>query len=287
MNVVKLVQGSPEWHEHRKSHRNASETAAVLGLSPWLTPYQLWEIKTGRRPQPEVTAAMAHGTKLEPLAREAYEQLTGHVMEPVVLVKGEYSASLDGITLDGQLVLEVKCPKSKDSRLLAEAKAAHVPVDVYWQIQTQLLVSGARLAHLYVFEGTTGILLEQKPEPEAWATLRREWDRFMELVRLDQPPPLTEGDTLIRTDAEWLAAAEAYLETKLFADQSRKALEEAKERLVALTTHSNETGGGVTVTRYWRKGSIDYSRVIELASIDLERYRGAPKEEVRVCTVNK
>ena len=33
--IVKLVQGSPEWHEHRLHHRNASETPAVLGVSPW------------------------------------------------------------------------------------------------------------------------------------------------------------------------------------------------------------------------------------------------------------
>jgi len=63
MNIVKLVQGSAEWHEHRRSHRNASETPAVLGVSPWTTPFQLWQIKTGRAPQPEVTAAMAHGTQ--------------------------------------------------------------------------------------------------------------------------------------------------------------------------------------------------------------------------------
>ena len=31
--IVKLVQGSVEWHEHRRSDRNASETAAVLGCS--------------------------------------------------------------------------------------------------------------------------------------------------------------------------------------------------------------------------------------------------------------
>ena len=46
--IVKLVQGSPEWHEHRRNHRNASETPAVLGVSPWTTPFQLWQIKTGR-----------------------------------------------------------------------------------------------------------------------------------------------------------------------------------------------------------------------------------------------
>ena len=70
--IVKLVQGSPEWHAHRAQYRNASETAIVMGESPWQTPYQLWELRTGRR-QPEVNAAMARGTALEPQARAAYE----------------------------------------------------------------------------------------------------------------------------------------------------------------------------------------------------------------------
>ena len=53
---------------------------------------------------------MLHGTQLEPQARAAYEALTGHVMQPLVLVDGEFSASLDGLTLSGDRVLEIKCP---------------------------------------------------------------------------------------------------------------------------------------------------------------------------------
>lgn len=284
--IVKLVQGSPEWHEHRRHHRNASETPAVLQLSPWMTAYQLWQIKTGRAPQPEVTAAMAHGTRQEPLARESYEQQTGHVMEPLVLVDGEYSASLDGITLDGRLMLEIKCPKSKDSKILAEAKAGRVPVHTFWQIQTQLLVSGAELAHLYVFDGTSGILLEQRPEESAWDTLRQDWDRFMDLVRLDEPPPLTDRDTVIRTDAEWIAAAEGYIEAKRQAEEAAATADRLKQRLSGLTRHTSEQGAGVSVTRYWKVGAVDYKKVPELAGVDLEQYRGAQREETRI-TVQK
>jgi putative phage-type endonuclease len=284
VNIIKLIQGSPQWHQHRKHHRNASETPAVLGFSPWITQHQLWQIKTGRIAPPEVTAAMAHGTKLEPLAREAYEQLTGQVMEPLVLVEGDYSASLDGITLDGGLLLEIKCPKSKDSKLLAEAKTGRVPVHVFWQMQTQLLVSGAALAHLYVFDGTAGILLEQKPETEAWDTIRREWDRFMDLVRTDQPPPLTERDTIIRTDVEWQSAASEYIALKQAAETAAEQLDVAKQRLVELASHSSESGGGVTVTRYWKAGAIAYTKIPELKTLDLERYRAAPREETRITT---
>lgn len=80
--LIKLVQGSAEWHAHRAQYRNASETAAVMGLSPWQTPYQLWALKTGRS-QPSINPAMARGTALEPLARAAYETRTDQVMQPL------------------------------------------------------------------------------------------------------------------------------------------------------------------------------------------------------------
>ncbi len=94
--IVHVVQGSEEWHAHRRGLRNASETPAVLGISPWVTPYQLWLLKTGRA-EHAVNTAMQHGTALEPLARHAYEVETGHVMQPLVLQDGLYSASLDGM----------------------------------------------------------------------------------------------------------------------------------------------------------------------------------------------
>src|SRR5438067_2704354 len=138
MNISKLVQGSGEWHEHRRKHRNASETPVVLGISPWQTPYQLWQIKL-ELVKPQVTAAMLRGTELEPAARAAYEALTGHVMQPLVLVDGESSASLDGITLAGDRVLEIKCPfKGRDSTLWKTVAQGVLPEHYQFQLQHQL-----------------------------------------------------------------------------------------------------------------------------------------------------
>ena len=124
--ILKLVQGTQEWHDHRAKSRNASETPAVLGVSPWQTPYQLWLLKTGRAEQ-KVTPPMQRGTDLEPAARAAYELQSGHIMEPLVMIDGEYSASLDGITLTADLVLEIKCPfKGRDSALAIGLLEAHV-----------------------------------------------------------------------------------------------------------------------------------------------------------------
>ena len=280
--ILKLVQGSPEWHEHRRKYRNASETPAVMGVSPWVTPYQLWLERTGRA-EVIVNPAMRRGTELEPVARTAYEKLTGHVMEPLVLVEGDYSASLDGITLSGDLILEVKCPmKGRASQLWQAAQAKELPEAYFYQVQHQLMVSSAALAHVYVFDGTEGVLVEQMPQPERWEQIRRDWDVFMRHITEDTAPPLCDRDTRERKDEAWKAAAEAYLAAKREAEHSAAAAESARETLVALASHPSESGAGVSVTQFWKRGAVDYKRVPQLKGVDLEAYRKAARMEVRV-----
>src|SRR5207249_3919639 len=135
---------------------------------PWTTPYQLWQLKLGLIEQ-EVNPAMQRGTELEPVARAAYEKQTGRVMQPLVVVDGEYSASLDGMTLGGERIVEIKAPfKGRDSTLWKTVEGGRVPECYQWQVQHQLLVTGAALADVFVFDGTDGVLLEVAPAPETW-----------------------------------------------------------------------------------------------------------------------
>ena len=283
--IMKLVQGSAEWHEHRRKYRNASETPAVLGVSPWQTPYQLWQHKLGLV-ESEVNAAMLHGTQLEPAARAAYEARTGLVMQPLVLVDGEYSASLDGLTLGGDRILEVKCPyKGRASALWQAVEAGELPEHYHWQVQHQLMVTQAEVADVFVFDGSDGILFPVAPDPSRWPQIHTAWDEFAGYVRDVRAPPLTDRDTRLREDAEWMEAALAYLEAKRAADAVGKSLDEAKARLTGLASHAKEEGGGVSVTRFWKRGNIDYKRVPELAGMDLEQYRSASREDTRVTLV--
>ena len=310
--ILKLVQGTQEWHDHRAKSRNASETPAVLGVSPWQTPYELWLLKTGRSEQ-KVTPAMTRGTELEPAARAAYEVQTGHIMEPLVLTDGPYSASLDGITLAGDLVLEnqqprpkgrgmksellsnvrgkprgirpreIKCPwKGRDSDLWKAVQLSQVPDYYGWQIEHQLMVAGARRTHLWVFDGTEGLLLEVAARPERWSEIRKAWDKFVQFLASDTPPPLTERDTRIREDQEWREAALKYLEAKQRSEVHATILDEAKAALVALTSHPSESGYGVSVSSFWKRGNVEYKKVPALQGVNLEKFRGASRMETRV-----
>ena len=284
--ILKLVQGTKEWHDHRAHSRNASETPAVLGVSPWLTPYGLWLLRTGRKQQ-EVTPAMQHGTQMEPAARAAYENLTGQVMEPLVLQEGLYSSSSDGLTFGDErgqtTLLECKCPfKGRASELWKAVSAGEIPAHYWWQVQHQLMVSGASLAHLWIFADGEGLLHEIAPNPEMWPKITSAWDEFQRYLDTDTPPPLAEKDVRLRADREWLSAASAYIAAKQAADDATTALDAAKAVLVGLASHSSEAGGGVKVTRFSKVGAIDYKRVPELRGVDLDQFRGKAREETRV-----
>jgi putative phage-type endonuclease len=283
MNAVqKLVQGSPEWLTYRQGMRNASETPAVLGISPWVTSYGLWLVKTGRAIQ-EVTPPMAHGTRMEPEARAAYEQRTDQIMQPLVLADGQYSASLDGINLGGDLILEIKCPfRGKQSSLWQDAVDGRVPGHYAAQVQHQLMVAESRIAHVWVYAEGEGILLTVRRDEEMIGLIREAWDDFQPYLDDDAPPPLSEVDSAQRDDPVWANAAKLFLEAKQGADAAAARLEATRKTLVDLSRHPRETGAGVSVVRLWKPGNVDYKQVPELNGVDLERYRGGRKQEIRV-----
>ena len=287
MNALyKLIQGTPEWHAHRAKYRNASETAAVMEVSPWQTSYELWLVKTGRKVTIE-TEAMRHGTATEPAARAAFELETGLVMQPLVMVDGDYSASLDGITLLGDTIVEIKCPfRGQTSELWQTVRTGSVPAHYMLQVQHQLMVSKAKIAYLWVYDGQQGIGICIEPDEVAYAKIKSAWETFQPYLDSDTPPHMTDQDTLTRSDSVWQQAAQDYLSCKASSDEAQTRADEAKAKLISLTSHSRESGFGVSVTRFWKQGNVDYKKVPVLQGVDLELYRGKMREEVRVTTSN-
>jgi hypothetical protein len=104
----------------------------------------------------------------------------------------------------------------------------------------------------------------------------------MRCIDTDTPPALMDRDKVIRKDTDWQQAAESYVQLKAEAELVAERVDAAKEVLVALTEHPSEVGFGVSVTRFWKTGSVDYKRVPELAGVDLDNYRQKGRFETRV-----
>ena len=125
------------------------------------------------------------------------------------MVDGEYSASLDGITFDGSLLVEIKSPlRGANSALWQQVVQGDVPRHYWLQVQHQLMVSGAERAEFYVFNGDAreGMTLEVLPEAEAFDRICAAWDAFIVHIREDAPPELTEHDKQVRADKAWTEA---------------------------------------------------------------------------------
>ena len=262
MKEIEIEQGTQEWLDLRRNLRMASETPAVLGVSPYQSQNDVRAAKRGT--QAFQNAAMRQGTEQEPIARAAYEEAF-EMMRPAMFVDGDYGCSLDGISLDGSLIVEIKTPfKGRESdRWQAALKGQTTEYD-FAQIQHQLMVCQAKLAHLWVWDAKTqsGNLVEVRPEPTYWETIRIAWDAFW--------PTLAE-----REDEAWSAAALEYKLAKDHADKAIERLESVKKSLIEMTVGDFNFGYGVQVKKVNRTGSIDWKAVEKkhLVGVDLEAFR--------------
>jgi len=159
MNIIQLLQGSPEWHAFRANHFTASDAAAMMGFSPYKTRDQLLHEKaTGITEEvtEEKQRLFDKGHAAEAMARAILEEdIIGQDLFPVTGTSSEWpliAASLDGLTMDDSMVFEHKLHSQK---LIAYIEEHGDLPDSHWpQVEQQLYVSGAGGCKFVVSDGT-------------------------------------------------------------------------------------------------------------------------------------
>lgn len=195
MITKKLVQGTPEWHQHRATARNASDASAMMGCSPYKTRAQLLnERATGVTPEIDraTQARFDRGHAIEEAARPIAEGMIGDDLFPVIGTddNGYLSASFDGLTMDGAVVWECKTfNKSKAE----EVAIGDIPTADFWQCIQQLYVSGAERL-LYTLsdgteEGTIHCWLSRDRAADFFDELLAGWKQFDEDLAKYTPEP--------------------------------------------------------------------------------------------------
>lgn len=261
--MISLEQQSPQWHEFRKKHIGGSDIAAIVGLSPWKTQHELWLEKTGRKEPEAASYAMERGLALESDARRSYEELTGLAVIPQVLVYSEFefcSASLDGQTFDRQTIVEIKCPKGdKTWRLAKEQKIeSHYECQVQWQ----LMVSGAKHAHFFVYHPELGnFLVEIKPDLEKQKALLAAAKAFWQFVVDDVEPEKPEDNFILVTTAEYCMAAETWKEANKRLKEAQEEEKRARASLLDETDGGNVFGCGLQIKRVDPEDCVDWKAV--------------------------
>lgn len=75
--TAERIPQSPEWHEQRRQGLGSSDVAAILGLSTYARPIDIWRDKMGLSEPSEDTPFTEWGRRLEPVIADAAEDATG------------------------------------------------------------------------------------------------------------------------------------------------------------------------------------------------------------------
>lgn len=183
-----------EWLQWRKAGIGSSDAAAIMGCSPWSSPFEKFLEKTGRiagrvRSRWE-WKAMHRGLKLEPLARRSYEQWTGVLMPAKAIVHPEFPflrATCDGINFEIGRALEIKAPGRADHKLALQGK---MPAYYLWQCVHILMVSGFEWIHYWSYRNQRGVPVILGRDRKLEERLLEAELRFWNCVQRDDPSSL-------------------------------------------------------------------------------------------------
>ncbi|HNX72438.1 lambda-exonuclease family protein, partial [Rivihabitans pingtungensis] len=143
MQEQKIIQGTPEWHEFRAQHLNASDAPAMMGESPYKTRDALLREKAVgvvAEVSSETQRRFDDGHRFEALARPLAEKIIGEELYPVVGSEGKFAASFDGMTMLGDVIFE---HKTLNAALAAIDPDEELPLYYRIQMEHQFMVSGA------------------------------------------------------------------------------------------------------------------------------------------------
>lgn len=273
--IVDLKQNTPEWLEFRRTRIGASDVPAIMGVSPFDTPYTLWSRKLGIIPPKEKTFAMQRGSDLESEALRCFNNEMGLSLSPQVVIFRCYEwmmASLDGY--DGKATaVEIKCPRKEDHELAMKGK---IPEKYYPQLQHQMLVAGLGGIWYFSFNLGSHASVYVEADPQYQKHMLEKEIEFYKCMREFIPPTMIERDYINRQDPQFLGLCEQYRVAKRELKEWQQREKILREAIIREAGDCNSIAGSLKLTKSVRKGLVDYSIIPELREVDLDIYRSDP-----------
>jgi putative phage-type endonuclease len=282
MHLIEHKQGSPEWLELRRKGIGASEAPVIMGVSPWTTPYQLWQRKQSGAEQ-AMNASMRYGKDTEEAERKKFEKMVGITFFPDMTFRhGERHwqiASLDGIDFNQTVIMEIKQANQVDHQ---SAKEGTIPKKYYPQIQHQLDVVRDKIDTCLYCSSHKGdrVIVEVKRDEGYIAEMIAKETEFYEENMLKGISPVLDME-----DTDWAEEAAQYRLVDADIKRLEKQREVHRKALIRLSNGLPCKGSGVVLTTTTPLGLVDYKAIPELSGVDLDKYRKPSVERWTVRTL--
>lgn len=194
METLNLIQGSAEWLATRLNYFTASEAAVMMGDSPHMSRDDLLTYK-----KTTVQAEVDHWTQkiydkghaLEKQVLPIVERILGKDLYPVTgaaEIEGlPLLASFDGLDMMEECGFEHK--QFNAAKSLQMKSTSEVLPEYVWQLEHQLLVSGAQFILFVMSDGTEEnmLRLHYESDPELRARLIAGWKQFAKDLETHEP----------------------------------------------------------------------------------------------------
>lgn len=276
-----LIQGTDEWLKMRRNFIGGSDAPIIMQKCKWKlsdgrhkTPHVLWQEKLGLLEMNSDNDATRYGKRMEEPARVVYEHMTGILTAPEVVYHSSVQymmASLDGLSLDKDVAVEIKNCNANDHSVARENR---VPDHYYAQVQHQLACLNHDIMHYFSFHNGEGIVVEVKRDLEYLEQLYEREEKFWSCVQNLEEPELIDLD-FREMGKDWEAKANRLWEMEEAIKRDTKLAKELKDELKTVSEGLNSRAGSFKLISSSRRGTIDYSLVPELTGKDLECYRKA------------
>ena len=202
MQIQHLVQNTPAWHAYRGQHDNASDAAAMMGVSPHQSRDALIaQLATGvQREFSDYVQRriLDKGHDFERLARPLAQAIIEEELFPVTACEdtGRLSASLDGLTMMEDTAWEHKRLNKRLREVLTQpgCTGKDLPMDYQIQMEQQCAVSGCERVLFMASEwDDDGHLFEDlhcwyTPNAELRSAIRAGWAQLHKDVAAYVPP---------------------------------------------------------------------------------------------------
>lgn len=150
-----------EFLAERKQGLGGSDIGAILGLSPYTTPLDIWLDKTGQAPSKESNLQMRFGTMAEQFVADEYEQQTGNRVQKFTPMLRHTEAPIIGhidrlVIPAGAKVASHKQEIRTDKLLECKTASAYAASGGEWGVAGSDMVPPAYLVQVATYMALTG-----------------------------------------------------------------------------------------------------------------------------------
>lgn len=284
MVVVDIAQHSPEWEQWRKAGVSATSLAIILGHNPLKSKRQLWlELMGYVKPADlSVIPQVKRGTKYEPLALTALEDMYGEVGLPICAEHDTdrfIRASFDAL-LESKHPVEIKNLSENNHKEVLAYRESSSHYQLYkWQVKHQCVVAGVDHGYLWFWSPKhTPRLLRVDLGNGEEQFIRRVCAEFWQSLLDHEIPeadpardvfPVEEQDASVQAKWQEISAARRELEVeiemhkKALAQLNKQATQHADELCKLMGSFRCADHNGVRISQYDIKGKVDWERMVK------------------------